>query len=1845
MSDEELKKKRRIRGGHKGYVTTTLEKVQALLNEFEPTLANQLKTYRIALTEKLNILGALDDEILALMKEEHIEDEIKETGTFRESIHQMIVEIDETLHALELEKAGHSDKSISHSNSNSFTESLGAGKAKLPKITLKKFYGDPISFSPFWDSFASAVDDNCSLSDVDKFNYLRSLLEGPAAGAIRGLPLTAENYEAAKSILKKRFGQPQIIINAHMEGLVKLAAVTVDNDLKRLRFLYDRIEAHVRALQALGIDSGSYGKLLIPLLMEKLPSSMRLIISRTVDDPQWDLDVLLKAFDHEIEARERCEPIGTNPTDSPTPKKPLSVPTSKGKEVSSASALTNQSEGSVTCTFCRQRHPSASCSIVTDIEARRNLLKRQGRCFVCLRRSHIARDCSPNKTCRICSGRHHMSICERASCDRVTSENTSQRNNVVWANEADRRESKSSTTVYVDSNTSILLQTAIASVSRIHQQHPVVKMRILFDSGSQRSYISERAKRKLGLLSKRKEKLLIKTFGQENEELRECDVVELCVRGLSECSGVQMTALSVPLICSPLKEQAVQFAQQSFSHLEDLKLADQPSESCGSEVDVLIGNDFYWSFFTGETKRGELGPVAMKTSLGWVLSGSMPYTSGADAGVNMVTTHTLKLETSVRDDLGTDKKGDDPLLEQVKNFWELEAIGVSTQERSVHEKFLDTIHLHNGRYEVSLPWKEQHALLPDNYALAVTRLASVLKRLRRNPELFEEYNRIIEEQSSQGIISAVDSDAPVEVGRLHYLPHHPVVREDKQTTKVRIVYDASAKSTGPSLNDCLHAGPSLLCDIPDVLMRFRYHRVALAADIEKAFLMVQVAEDDRDVLRFLWIDDPNDEHPRIIVKRFNRVVFGVTSSPFLLNGTIRHHVANYEEEDPQFVNDFLTSLYVDDFSGGKDSAPEAFELYKKARLRMNEAGFNLRKWISSSEKLMHWIEQEEGVPAKSTSESELCEEDGTYAQTHLGAEGGAVSSEKKILGLNWDIERDSFIFRFDWLVQFAKELPLSKRSVLRVVAKLYDPLGLVSPLFVTIKALFQDLCKLKIDWDDPFNEELTVRYSNWLSDLSKVDYIPVKRCYLPEEDVISLQIHGFGDGSEVAYAAAVYLRMETSQGVYAQLLMSKSRVVPLARQTIPRIELLASLILSRLVNRVRTALIPVVKVDEIFCWTDSTTTLHWIKGVGKEFKQFVENRVTEIRQNVSPESWNHCPGLQNPADLPSRGMGGDALKQSEIWWHGPSWLVKERSTWPNFGSSHEPSSAYFEEMRLKGKPKSSTGLIVSASMTSLTRIFDPEKYGEFKKLIRVTALVLRAVHNFKSGAHGETLAGPLSTEEYAYAENLWLREMQQSVIKSQRFKELEQQLGLYRDDNELLRCKGRLQNATIPFNAKYPIFLPSDHYLTVLIIQDCHKRVLHNGVRETLVELRSRFWIVKGRQIVRKVLSRCVDCKRIEGQHYAIPPTAPLPQFRVEENPAFTNTGIDFAGPLFVKRDSSKEQSGMEKVYIALYTCGSSRAVHIDVVPDLSAEAFIRSFKRFICRRGIPRLVVSDNAKTFKSAAKLLLSLFELPEVQSLLLNHKIKWRFNLELAPWWGGFFERMIRCVKRCLKKILKNAKLTYDELSTVVVEVECVLNSRPLTYVSSDDTEEPLTPSHLLTGRRVLSIPDEFAAAEEDATDRKLLTRRQRYLSAMLSHFWNRWKREYVVELREHHRSTIGSANSSPSVAPDDVVTVMEEGKSNRGAWTLGRIVTVHPGSDGFVRGATVEVASSTGKRRRLRRPLQKLFPLEVREVGVAEREETAEPGTRTSQRQRRNAAIAGEDRRRAVDQFLHELDDSF
>jgi hypothetical protein len=535
----------------------------------------------------------------------------------------------------------------------------------------------------------------------------------------------------------------------------------------------------------------------------------------------------------------------------------------------------------------------------------------------------------------------------------IGSKNLSAQPNRERDQEQQQQQATTSQTMYVGTRTSILLQTAKVNIYKPGMQENRVNARLILDSGSQRSFVTTRVKNQLNLDAEGTENLMIKTFGGEAEELQTCEFLHLNIETESTYPDLSLTAFVVPAICQPLRHQTTQAAQEIYHHLEGLNLADLNAGEEELEVDILVGSDQYWNLITGAVRRGDSGPNAMGTKIGWVLSGPVTDPVSEKTSVNLVNTHVLKFATQLLTPDATD------MTQELRRFWELESLGVFPNDESVYDKFTQSIELKDKRYEVELPWKESHPVLPDNYQLSEKRLKHLLTRLRKDPEILQEYDNVIREQLKEGIVEVVDEQHPGEIGKVHYLPHHAVIRRDKSTTKMRIVYDASAKDNGPSLNDCLYTGPALAQNILDILVRFRCHKVALVGDIEKAFLMLLIQEPDRDVLRFLWVDDIKNPNPKITTLRFTRVVFGVSSSPFLLNATVKHHMEQYRNIDPEFVEKFLESIYVDDLNAGDENDDEAFLLYKKSKLRLAEGGFNLRKFFSNSPTLMNRINENE----------------------------------------------------------------------------------------------------------------------------------------------------------------------------------------------------------------------------------------------------------------------------------------------------------------------------------------------------------------------------------------------------------------------------------------------------------------------------------------------------------------------------------------------------------------------------------------------------------------------------------------------------------------------------------------------------------------------------------------------------------------------------------------------------------------------------------------------------------------------------------------------------------------------
>ena len=406
-------------------------------------------------------------------------------------------------------------------------------------------------------------------------------------------------------------------------------------------------------------------------------------------------------------------------------------------------------------------------------------------------------------------------------------------------------------------------------------------------------------------------------------------------------------------------------------------------------------------------------------------------------------------------------------------------------------------------------------------------------------------------------------------------------------------------------------------------------------------------------------------------------------------------------------------------------------------------------------------------------------------------------------------------------------------------------------------------------------------------------------------------------------------------------------------------------------------------------------------------------------------------------------------------------------------------------------------------------------------------------------------------------------ESQKSLLQNRNFKQHCAQLGVIRDMNGIFSCKGTLCNSPLPETAKFPAWLPCDHHITKLIIRDCHHKVMHNGVRETLTELRSRFWLTKGRQVIRKHIYNCEVCRRYEGRSYKVEPSSDMPEFRFKEGYPFSSTGVDFAGPLFVKTVFGREIQ-VSKVYICLFTCGSTWAIHIELTPSLTTQAFIRCRRRFVARRGIPELIISDNAKTFKAAATQLTRIFNDPGVTSFLLRRKIQWKYNLEKAPWWGGW--------GGVWRDDQEYEALSEENAWKGSSDIWGALDSSNWSWVHTALQAINLSVSrrsggtfhtiHVISGRRLLSLPDATRSGTDNSSTHETRTRTGRYLQKLMDHLWNRWRREYIPALREAHRLNLHSAGQTAQIG--DIVSVHDESLP-RTKWRMGVVHELIKGVD--------------------------------------------------------------------------------
>ncbi|UYV80170.1 hypothetical protein LAZ67_18001877 [Cordylochernes scorpioides] len=1106
---------------------------------------------------------------------------------------------------------------------------------KLPELALKSYDGSLECWLSWWAQF-SKIHENKNLSDSDRFLYLRQAIvpNSEAYRVVASYPVTGANYALAVQALQERFGDPNILTELYVRRLLNSVISNVKKENRNLSSLYDELSSHLRSLETLGIDPQLSGIFLYPLVESSLPSDILKIWHRHpssgygmelakreesdkgVGGAQERLRLSLDFLKAEVRSAQRLKFVEKGFKQEEPYKRSYNdgTRTRSNFRPATVSSLFG-GRTNIKCFFCeRTNHASHQCRSIMKMSPGERNDK--------IRSAHLCFKCLRKG--------HIQSQCreqlECKNCGRNHLEVLCEGNSSNRLTKPGRENLKENATEPIASLSSqactgqVLLMTTVALLRGPNASR---RVRILLDSGSQFSYIKQSLVWSIGIERKGEITIAKSLFGGNKigEEKHGKFMLELENLG-NKRDVIHIEALDQRKICDAIPPLP------KGDWLEKLKIKGKilsQDNFKGQEIDILIGANYLGMILTGKIVQVEADLTAVETKLGWTLMGNSPI---IDSNDNVQ--QTLNLLTTRCD---------------LKDLWDLEVLGIrdpvetcskETRYQEIKEKFITKIQRQSDqRYSVGLPWKVEKESILSNLDIAIKRLDISTKKMNSQNKLTE-YSQIFRDWLTEGLIERVEEN-PLE-RRGYYLPHRPVYKMESKTTPIRPVFDASCLGhNGLSLNQCLEKGPNLLERIPEMMIRFRENKFGVTADIRKAFQMVAIEESERNYLRFLWWEKESDRE--LIAYRHKRLVFGLNCSPFVLNAVIEYNLQSIRGPLVQWAKILAQSFYMDNCITSLETKQEVQEFQKAAIEIMDRAKMDLREWEYSLEE----------NPEKGTC--------------------------TKILGVVWNKMEDSL--KCELPDNLSIQPKLTKRLVLSMVQRIFDPLGFCAPVFLPPKLLLQRSWGLKLGWDTPLPESMAQEFRTWLDQIKLIELIKIPR-YMWNDLIFPTEVHIFCDASQIGYGAVAYLRSETGRENTLTLIWSKVRLAPMKSITIPRLELMAMVLGARLANAIQAAL---KRKCETTLWSDSTTALSWIKKE-IEWRVFVRNRVREIQATTNLNDWRFVPSQLNPADLLSRGCPPSQFVQSR-WWEGPEWLKKPKKFWPNSEFSINPKEIKVEENIMK----------------------------------------------------------------------------------------------------------------------------------------------------------------------------------------------------------------------------------------------------------------------------------------------------------------------------------------------------------------------------------------------------------------------------------------------------------------------------------------------------------------------------------------------------------------------------------
>jgi hypothetical protein len=1610
-------------------------------------------------------------------------------------------------------------------------------KLLLPKNEPKVFDGtDLTQFKTFMMAFNVTIDARCD-SSADKLYYLEKYTDAGPRELVRSCygidPDIA--YRSALDQLNKHYGNEYKIADSYLVKIEKWPQIK-DEDGKSFQDLSIYLTTCFNNMNSFASLNQLNSPKEIMNIVRKLPYKYR------EKWRSWAYKVSCKyrqvIFKDLVDFIEQQSTIINMPVFSDIRDEPNSrTCPPKGKILSTKVAedcgIQHANHESIKkhCTYCQMvNHNLDNCKFFTQKTRDDKIvfLKENKLCFACLVAGHISAGCTERLTCYKCKRKHPTCL---HNDDYRPAANVQQNSRGNWI-----QENKRALSSVCDTDNLMSMKTSCAVIPvklKINGMPNTVVTYMALDTYSSDCFLDESLLHKLGVTGQRRD-ITLTTMEKVKNKYPIQVINNLEIYDLDENE-----MKTVPIVFSTSKWPFTSEDSPNPADVEHLPyLQDVPFRYVNCKIGLLIGANM-----PGILKplkivdRGDDEAYASLHRHGWALNGPL------NSSTKNKRSHRIKVDNYM--DLNTKIKGF--FAQDFVDYYEDEP-GLSIEDRTWEKKVSASFkRREDGHVEIALPFRKDYVTFPNNKVQALSRLQGTKSKLTKNENYRKEYNAFMQTMINEGFAELVpENELKLNNGKIWYLVHHGVRHPRKG--KIRVVFDCALKYKGTSLNDELLQGPDLTNNLFGILLRFRQHGVGITADIEKMFYQVKVAPSDVNFMRFLWFPNCDFSKPPVEY-RLNVHVFGATSSPSCSNFALKSttEFIDHSKYSEHAIRAIDKSFYVDDLVISARNENHAKTLVSEIESIVAKGKFNLTSYASNSTLLL------KDIPLDKVSKKSC--------YTNSVASSGIL---ERALGVKWDVESDTLGIYIN-----IPNNPITRRGVLSSTFSIYDPYGLVSPVVLLGKRIFQLACHLNLNWDAELPSGLQREWLSWLGGVQLLSNFTVPRCVVPTEAAACIELHLFSDGSEVGYGVAAYVRVLYSNNVHSTLLTAKSRLVPLSGTslcTIPRIELCAAHLAVKLFLIIRREF--QIKFDSVFFWTDSTTVLKYLRNDKLRFQRFVANKISVIRNHSDPSQWRYVPSKKNPADLASRGTTADNLNKSELWKEGPEFLGYDKALWPKDPSLPDLSDTD-AEVKLLTKV-----LATVSNICPTTKLM--ESCSNWNKLKRRIAWMIR----LKSVLHYKcTVTGNLTVLELENAETCIVKYVQSTCFsdvisslakrKCLNKKNVLSKLNPFVDGDGILRVGGRISRAKTSYDIKHPIILPKNCNVSELLVTNFHEEVGHLGKNSVLSALRNRYWIIGASVIAKRVCRQCIGCRKRHGR-VNTQIMADLPYDRLNSDGVFATVGIDCFGPFHVIRGRSTI-----KRYGLIFTCLTSRAIHIEMLFSLTADSFLCALSRFMARRGSVKIIRSDNGTNFVGAYNELKSLLNSwnKHCEPWLTQKGIQWTFHPPAASHFGGVWEREIRTIRNVLDALLneQNLKLTDERLNTLLCEVENILNNRPITELSDDPNDlEPLTPNHLLLRKGGITYPPGLFSERDLYANKKW--KQVQYLSDL---FWSRWRKEYLPLLQSRQK---WRRDSTPLNVGDLVLLVDQLLPRNQ--WAMGRIVEVIRDRRGNVRSAKVLVAKMKG-----------------------------------------------------------------